>query len=91
MIKPVVQEFKVPIKFISNGADVFKPSHREVLLRISYSDSKMPSKLESDNFGIEVFADLTNVTDKNAVKLEVKGAKNINIVKLMPETISLGD
>ena len=91
VIKPIVQEFKVPIKFISNGADVFKPSHREVLLRISYSESKMPKKLESDDFGIDVFADLTNVSDKNAVKLEVRGVKNINIVKLKPETISLGD
>ena len=54
-IKPVVQRVRVPIKFISNGEVGVKPSHREAKIRISYTESKFPAKLESDNFGIRRF------------------------------------
>lgn len=90
-IKPIVREFRVPIKFISNGAGLINPSHREVFLRISYSESKMPKDFDRDDFGINVFADLTNIADRNVVNLEVRGPKNINIVMLEPKTISLDD
>lgn len=84
-------EIELPIKFITNGSQMVRPSKKTVSIKLNYIKSEF-SKLSSNNdFGVSVFADLTNSDNLSNKKIQLKidKPKNVKIIKLKPDYITI--
>ena len=89
-VKPIVSVVDLPIHFISDLTKHYEVSHREVRLKLTYTNKSTLQENEIENLGIKVFADLTlgNLND-NKIYIRVDKPKGVNILEITPSSIFL--